>query len=250
MPRPARNAALASASCLVLLSLLAAVVLASDRIEHGDAIALHWFAQYEGSQIGTLASIITFFAEPVPLLIVIGAAALAALRRGERLEVAAALVTVLGANLTTQALKHALAHPRVQAILENPPDLTTFPSGHVTGAVTLVIALAWLLPAGWRRRVGAWGSVYVLAVGISVLILEWHFPTDVLGAILVALAWGFGVLAVYLWLRGGRPGSRVPRRDWAAGRASGDSSVMGPAPAADGAGVRNAGAGAGLSENR
>ncbi|MGE5407500.1 MAG: phosphatase PAP2 family protein [Syntrophothermus sp.] len=212
MLRPAKHAALASASCLALLSLLATLVVLSDPLEHADASALGWFAQYEASALGSLATTITFFAEPIPLLIALTAICAYGLRRERRLEAAAAVLVVVGANITTQVLKYALSHPRLQAVLPHEPDLTTFPSGHVTAAASIVIALAWVVPARRRRLALTWGSAFVVAVGLSVLVLEWHFPTDVAGAILVALAWGFGVLALYLVLRDGPPGLLLPGR--------------------------------------
>ena len=43
------------------------------------------------------------------------------------------------------------------------------------------------------------GAGFVAAVGCSVLILSWHYPSDVLGGILVASAWGFAALACLNW---------------------------------------------------
>jgi hypothetical protein len=40
------------------------------------------------------------------------------------------------------------------------------------------------------------GAVLVFGVSFSVLVLRWHFPSDVLGGILVATGYGFAALAV------------------------------------------------------
>ncbi|HEY1853577.1 MAG TPA: phosphatase PAP2 family protein, partial [Solirubrobacterales bacterium] len=119
------------------------------------------------------------------------------LRRGCVAETAAALAVAAGANLTTQALKHLLAHERFHAFLETQPDLSSFPSGHVTAAATVVLALAWVAPGPRRRAVLVWGAPFVAAVGVSVLVLNRHLVSDVLGGVLVALCWEFAVLAVY-----------------------------------------------------
>ena len=47
------------------------------------------------------------------------------------------------------------------------------------------------------------GACLVAAVGCSVLVLAWHFPSDVLGGILVACGWGFAVLALRRVVEGG-----------------------------------------------
>ncbi len=55
----------------------------------------------------------------------------------------------------------------------------------------------------WRPAVAAAGTVFVVAVGCSVMVLAWHFPSDVLGGILVAGGWGFAVLAARRIAEGG-----------------------------------------------
>jgi membrane-associated phospholipid phosphatase len=206
VPKSPKSAALASLACVAALAVLVVLAYWVDPLQRADARLLSWFAEYEDTALGSLATVITFFVEPVPLLVILAGACAFAIWRGRPADAAAALVVVAGANLTTQALKHLLAYERFQPFLINQPDLTTFPSGHVTGAVSIVVALAWVAPPQLRRRVLAWGSGFVVAVGLSVLVLEWHFPSDVLGAIFVTGAWAFGVLAVYLRLLPRRPG--------------------------------------------
>jgi membrane-associated phospholipid phosphatase len=65
----------------------------------------------------------------------------------------------------------------------------------VTAATSIVLATALVAPLGLRGWVLGLGAVFVFAVGTSVLVLEWHLPSDVLGGVLVALGWGFAVLA-------------------------------------------------------
>jgi hypothetical protein len=55
------------------------------------------------------------------------------------------------------------------------------------------------------------GAAFALAVGFSVVSLDWHFPSDVAGGYLVAAAWCFAVVGV---LRAGERGApHVPTRD-------------------------------------
>lgn len=212
VPRSARQAAAATLACLLGFALLAAVDIWVDPVKTADARVLSWLSDfdwdtYQHGSAGKVAEKIVFLVDPLPLLAMVALLCAYAVWRGRLLEAAAALAVVAGANLTTQVAKQLLAHDRSEPFLPNHPDPWTFPSGHVTAASSLVLAAAWVAPAERRRQVFAGGAVFVLLVGISTLVLEWHFPSDGLGGVLVALGWGFGVLAVYLWLapRSGNP---------------------------------------------
>lgn len=101
---------------------------------------------------------------------------------------------ILGANLTTQVLKEVLV---TREVLGPGIDITpnSFPSGHTTLAATTMIAL---VLAGGRARVvlAPLGALWTAAAGIGTLVVGWHRPSDVIGAIAVAAAWTFLVLAV------------------------------------------------------
>lgn len=212
MPRTPRSAALAALSCALAIPILAACAFYVHPLRLADAHVFDWLSSleyttptsYQYTAYGHVARAITFFAEPVPLLVIVGLGCAYALARKRPADALAAVVVVGGANLTTQILKHVFAHDRAEPFLAHVPDLTTFPSGHVTGAASMVLALIWAADAGRRRFVARAGAAYLFLVGISVLVLEWHFPSDVLGALAVTGAWGFAVLAVRLWLLTGR----------------------------------------------
>jgi membrane-associated phospholipid phosphatase len=53
------------------------------------------------------------------------------------------------------------------------------------------MAAAWTLfvPPRWRRVVACAGIFLASLVAASVVVLRYHFPSDVLGGLLVALAW-------------------------------------------------------------
>ena len=108
----------------------------------------------------------------------------------------AAVVVVAGANLTTQVLKVALAHPRYQPILgAHQLGSIAFPSGHTTAATSIAVAFALVVPRRLQPAAAVLGAGLVFAVGCSVIVLNWHYPSDVLGGILVAAGWGFAALA-------------------------------------------------------
>jgi membrane-associated phospholipid phosphatase len=202
---------IACAGALVGLALVAYGIGAAQR---ADATLLSKFIARDGS-FGSLADFIAHFADPLPLVLMLAVACGIALRRGRPLDALAALTVVAGANLTTQVLKVALAHPRFQAVLGHDQlGPVAFPSGHATAATSIAIAFAFVVPPDWRAAVAAIGACFVFAVGCSVMVLAWHFPSDVLGGILVSSGWGFAVLALRRAAEGSgsEPRAQAPSR--------------------------------------
>jgi len=177
----------------------------SARAQHLDASLLDRFAE-RGSRTGSVAAGIAHLGDPATLLAMLALACGIALARRHPRDAAAALLVVAGANLTTQLFKALLAHPRFQAILgAEQIAANSFPSGHTTAAASIAIAFLFVVPRDLRAAVALVGAGLVTAVGCSVMALNWHYPSDVLGGILVAAGWGFAVLA---GLRATRGGSR------------------------------------------
>ena len=87
-----------------------------------------------------------------------------------------------------ETLKPLLAHPhaRVGDVHIGP---ASWPSGHSTAALALVLCAVLVTPARLRPVVAAVGGVFAVAVGCSLLILAWHMPSDVLGGYVVATLW-------------------------------------------------------------
>lgn len=123
-------------------------------------------------------------------LISLVAAAIALLRRRVDLAVGAG-VLVLGANLTTQALKLNLERPGLDA-----PGPNSLPSGHTTAAVSVAFALVLVLPYAMRAAVALAGAAYVTVIAVATVWAHWHRPSDTVAALLVVLAWGGLVVAV------------------------------------------------------
>ena len=70
----------------------------------------------------------------------------------------------------------------------------SFPSGHATAAMSMAVALVLVAPRGHRWAAVILGAAYALAISVTVIILGWHYPSDVLAGTLVAT--GFGFLAI------------------------------------------------------
>lgn len=204
MTRSARAPLAAWIGCAAALALLALVVYKVDAAHRADADLMSKFAARDSGAVGSLADTLVAFGDPLPLLLMLLAACIVGFARGRPLDAAAAAVVVIGANVTTQLLKATLSHPRFQsAVGAEQLGEVPFPSGHVTAATSIAIAFAFVAPRELRGLAALAGAILVAGVGVAVMVLDWHFPSDVLGGILVAGGWGFGVLAVKRAVAGG-----------------------------------------------
>jgi len=137
-----------------------------------------------------------------------GIVLLALLRGAPRFALGAAAI-LGGANLTTQLLKPLLSRlDPLGAEASRIPE--TFPSGHATVAMSLALAAVLVSPPGLRLLVALIGAGYALLVGIALLALGWHYPSDVAGGYLVASIWASLALLLVSALPA-RPSSRRSR---------------------------------------
>jgi membrane-associated phospholipid phosphatase len=163
-----------------------------------DSAASHGFEATHHDRIDRVAHTIAHLCNPLPYalasLVVI---AIAAKARGPRIAAAIAML-IIGANATSQLLKPALAFHRelwdTHWHLYNLPN-AAYPSGHATAAMTLAMAVMIVVPRAFRPLVAALGALFTVSVSFAVLILHWHFPSDIVGGYLIATAWGFVTFA-------------------------------------------------------
>lgn len=127
-------------------------------------------------------------------LITLALAALA-LARGRPRVALAVLLLVAATSVSSQVLKVLLAHPREVPILDRTIGPEAFPSGHATAAMTLALAGVLVSPRSARPAAAVIGALLALGVGVSTVVIEWHFPSDVLGGYLLATAWTLLVVA-------------------------------------------------------
>jgi undecaprenyl-diphosphatase len=195
--------------CVFGLALLAQLAFRTKGFGRLDASILTHLSAHDNSLVAPAVSFFSFLADPLPqLALLIGVCAIALYRRLPRLALASA-VLVVGANVTTQALKVALSHPHYQPISGyRQVGSTAFPSGHATAALAMACAFALVVPRRWRPAAIALGALLTVAVGCSRVVLHRHYPSDVLGGWLVAAGWCFAVVAILRYLAA--DGTREP----------------------------------------
>jgi undecaprenyl-diphosphatase len=198
-------------ACTAGLIVVALLAYGSGSVQRLDATVLARFVNESGPHSNSLASGLTLLGDPPALLLMLALACGIGWLRGQPRSVAAAVVVVAGANLTTQIFKLALAHPHARQLLgADQLAWDGFPSGHETAAASIAIAFAFVVPARLLPAVAALGACLTAAMGWSVLVLNWHYPSDVVGGVLVASAWGFAVLAA-MRATEGRRSRRAPQ---------------------------------------
>ena len=189
---------LAAGWCVVAFFLFMALAYYVPAANWLDDAALHGFVAVGRHPITDIARALAYCCNPLPYAVasVITIAAAHKLR-GARTAVAVTLM-LGGANLSSQVLKPLLAHHRelyhTQFKLFN-IDNAAYPSGHATAAMSLALAVLIIVPRASRPLAATLGAIFTISVSFSVLILEWHWPSDVVGGYLIATAWGLATFA-------------------------------------------------------
>jgi undecaprenyl-diphosphatase len=138
--------------------------------------------------------------DTIPVWVVAAAiAALIALAQWRLGDAVLAVALVAGTGGLVLALKALLANPRYQPVPVGSdvfPWEDAFPSGHSAGSLAMSLAFLTVVPPSWRRPTAATGIAFTLFISLGVLILNYHYPSDVLGGWLLAAGWWFALLVV------------------------------------------------------
>ena len=174
--------------CLLGLALVWVVAQLVPAAHVRDAAALRDFTLLGRPRLDELCELLLHLLDPLLFVIWGVGLVLLALARGQA-RVAVAVVAIMAlAPWTTETLKPLVAHQHdvVGGVYIGP---ASWPSGHATAALALVLSAVLVAPARLRAPVAGVGALFALAVGCSLLILAWHMPSDVLGGYLVASLW-------------------------------------------------------------
>ncbi|MCO5315505.1 MAG: phosphatase PAP2 family protein [Solirubrobacterales bacterium] len=197
MDRRTRNLLLAALLCAGGVAVLALLFYGSDRFNSLDLRLTMRLMASEGSASEALFHGLADLANPIPLLLALGAIVVIGVGSGRFRELLIALVAFFGANLSTQIMKAVLAHPRLQSALGATHHIEVgYPSGHTTAAFSVAFALWLVVPPRFRGVAAAVGTAYGVVVATGVVVAGWHFLTDVAGAILVV---GFWACLALIW---------------------------------------------------
>jgi len=213
MPIRSRTAVFGAAGCLVLLALVWLAAFHIGFFRHADqSIYLQFGGLHVHSGVERVAGWFVGWFDPNPYVYLVLVPLIVALSRGRPRVVLAVAAIVLGANVTTELLKHIAAAPRPASLFSSgvsPLPPASWPSGHATAAMSLVLASVLAAPARLRPVAAGLGASLAIAVGYSVLATGMHYPSDVLGGFLVAAIWALAMVVALLALERRRPSRRT-----------------------------------------
>lgn len=185
-------ALVAAIVCSILVVMLVRTAVGTASGQRMDQLILSGAQGHEG-RLSQYAEVAVGMVSVPVMAGLLGVAVILVLVRRQLSLLLPLLVLVVCANLTTQVVKRVLVAREVLG-----PDIeitpNSFPSGHTTLAATAMIAV--VLASGRARvALAPLGAAWTAAAGVGTLVLGWHRPSDVIGAIVIAAAWTFLVLA-------------------------------------------------------
>ena len=210
-PRPGLARLLAGAGLCVLVLLLGALAKTGPVARLDLRADEHIAAHDRTGMLTALAKAVTGIATPetvgVGLMIVVPVILLLA---GRRLDAVKVFCMFAGAFALAESGKKLVNEHRppasLQAMAADPSP--SFPSGHATTAAVLAVALIVIATTlTWRAAALVLGGLYAVTVDASRVYLGDHYPPDVLGGMLCAVAAGlvvtglFALPAAQPWLR-------------------------------------------------
>lgn len=166
-----------------------------------------WFVAQRSHGATTLWEIITTLSSPTYMTIlgIVVAALWAAVRR-ELWRPSLLLAAMAFTAVLSFVIKHLVARPRPAAadFMMGPDGSFSFPSGHTLGAAVFVLVAAYLLlsrhSTAWGRAAAAGAAVVLVpAVAASRLYLGYHWLSDVMASMTLALVVLGLVMAVDTW---------------------------------------------------
>lgn len=186
--RGARLALLLAGLCVVGLGLTWVLAELVPITRAKDAVALYDFTRLNRPLVEVPGNALLDLLYP-PFFAVWGIVLVAVALRRRIPWVALAVAIVLPlAPLSAELLKPLLAHSHDQ-LGPNHIVNASWPSGHATAALVLAWCALLVAPPARRRLVATFGIGFAVAVGISLLVLAWHMPSDVIGGYLLATFW-------------------------------------------------------------
>ncbi len=200
-----RHAVAGCLTCIAGLAVVLALAFWVGPLERLDRSVLDALSSPTGTFANAAAYAVVKLADPIAFVVAATVTALIALLRHRILDAIFAVVLVAGAGLLDLALQALISHPRYRPIPPGGspyPFDNSYPSGHSAGALAISLAFVMVVPPSWRRPTAAVGLIYTLAMSISLPIVNYHFPSDVIGGWLLSGAWWFALLAVFARLEG------------------------------------------------
>jgi membrane-associated phospholipid phosphatase len=208
--RPWTFPLLVAGACAVGVVVTGVLALDVPAIHARDAAALHGFTGLDRPGVHELFDRFVMAMDPGSYALLGLMIVAVAVARGLYLRAGAVVVLLLATGATTQALKQVIPSERFDFFLGfDQVGAHAFPSGHSTAAMTLALCAVLVAPPAARAVVAALAGLGAAAVGYGLVILAFHYPSDVLAGYLVAGTWTAAALAVLRTIEARRPAGRL-----------------------------------------
>lgn len=199
--RSPQTALLAALLCGLATAAVAVLVYLVPSAQRLDATALHGFNSLEAG-LGGPTWLIAFLSAPLAIVPGLPLLLWAGWHLGRKREALVGTAVVVASSATAEVVKILSAGERFQPILgSHQVKAGSFPSGTVAVVMAFAVAALIVVPTRFRLRIAIAGIVAVAAVAVSVMVNLWHFPSDVLGGILVPTGYGFLGIAALRYMR-------------------------------------------------
>ncbi|MDM7832601.1 phosphatase PAP2 family protein [Cellulomonas edaphi] len=209
-----------TAAGLVLFGKMLDDVREGDDLAAVDQAVLDWLVAHRSPWLTSVLAAITFVSGPVvlPILVLLACVVWWWVRR-EWWRPSVLAAAMVGSTALGLLVKDLVNRPRPPAETMQVPGAehtASFPSGHTLGTATLLLVAGYLVCS--RRRSAAWTVAWVVAavagtalVAVSRLYLGYHFLTDVIASIGLAVA-VLGIVSIVDRWHTGPPPNRTSAR--------------------------------------
>jgi undecaprenyl-diphosphatase len=166
-----------------------------------DDKAFHFFASYSNHSVITVSRIFTFFGSTyfiIPAYIILIIFLWLIHRRSDAINV---LIIAVSSTLLMLGLKQFFHRHRPPLPLFKALTNYSFPSGHALSSFIFCSAIIYLIDKGklnvkWKWIFSVLLILFSIAIGISRVILRYHYASDVIAGFCVGLVW----VIFSLWL--------------------------------------------------
>ncbi|WNS76777.1 phosphatase PAP2 family protein [Bacillus sp. DTU_2020_1000418_1_SI_GHA_SEK_038] len=115
-------------------------------------------------------------------------------------------LTIATGALLNDYVKDTTARPRPEIEHIVHVKSFSFPSGHAMMGVVLYVLIAYFLVSNIQSRAGKWLVMFlailmIIMLGVSRIVLQVHYPSDVVSGYALGLAWVLMGLIIYEFLR-------------------------------------------------
>ncbi len=173
--------------------------LAENVLEGGtqafDVAILEWLHGHQSSALTAVMVEMTYLGTGTVVIVVVGVAALFLWHTEHKHSARLLLAATIGNILLNGALKLVYHRPRPSIFAwQTSAVSSSFPSGHAMSATVVYGTVAYLLMRlqkhRWAKMLTLTGAtLLILLICLTRLYLGVHYPSDVLGGIIVGLAW-------------------------------------------------------------